>query len=258
MKKIYRLLRHCFFIFVLSTSSAYSVEIDASVDWSEKRVVQFVVEGIVTEVNINQGDSFEKGQTLLSLDETIFAQNVAIQKAEVSGLKSVFDDADRELQQANTLYEQTVLSDVELQKVQVSYEIAKSNLTQAKSKLRIAMWELEHASIVAPWDGFVIEGHVLPGKVVTEESDDKPLLTLVRSDRLKALGRVSKSTADSVSKGSKAKVVINRKTYTGEIIEIRRNISSASAKGSYRLTVEFSVGDSGSVTVGQAGVIMLP
>ena len=53
-------------------------------------------------------------------------------------------------------------------------------------------------------------------------------------------------------------MVINRKTYIGEITEIRRSISSASANGDYRLTVEFSVGDSRSVTVGQAGVIILP
>ena len=238
-------------------SSAFAIEIGASVDWSEKRVVHFAVEGVVDEVNIQQGDSFEKGQTLLSLDKTVYTQKVALLKAKVAGLKPVFDDADRELEQAKTLYEQTVLSDVELQKVQVSYEIAKSNLAQAKSQYRIAQWELDNASFVAPWNGYISESHVMPGRFVSRENNEKPLLILIRSDRLKAVGWVTKSIADSIDKTGKASVEMNGKTHPGEIIDVRRNMANTS-KGNYRLTVEFNSESNLPVAVGQAAVIKLP
>ena len=256
MKYIYRLLQSLI-IFILGTGSAYSVEVDASIDWAEKRVAHFSVEGIVAEVNISQGDSFKKGDTLLALDKSVFVQKVALHRAEVTGLKPVFDDASRELDHANTLYEQTVLSDVELQKAQMSYEIAKSDLAQAKSHYRIAQLELEFASIVAPWDGFVLESHVLPGKFVSAENNDKPLLILVRSDRLKAVGRVSKSIADSVAISTKAKVEVNGKSHAAEVTDVRRNISATSKKGEYRLAVEFDARGQ-TALVGRNAIIRLP
>lgn len=255
-----KLLMPLIFLFVSlpCAQPAFAVDIKATVEWSEKYIVQFAVDGLIKEVNVEQGSVFEKGQMLISIDSTAYKQQVNRLNAKKSGLKSLFDVADRELNEANVLYEQTVLSDTELHKVKVSYDVAKSDLEQTEALLRIAQWELQHASIIAPWAGFVLEKHVLPGRVVTEESKDTPLLVLARTDKLKVLGWVSKSIAKSVQQLTSVAVKVGGKAYSGVVKQLHLNMHDSAHKGEYRLTVEFDSDPLRSVKAGQAAVIKLP
>jgi len=256
MKPVIKLL--CFFVLTLQgVQAVFAAEVDATVKWSEKRIVQFAVDGVVENVNVEQGDAFEKGEVLLSLDGTVYEQRLNMQKAKTSGLRSLFDDADRELKQANVLYEQTVLSDVELQKVRVSYDLAKSDLEQAEAQLKIAQWELRQTVIRAPWAGFVLEGHVSPGKVVSAENKDTSLLVLARTDKFTVLGWVPKHIGNSIRKSDKVDVKVGGRTYPGIVKKIYLNMLNPVNKGKYHLTVEFDSDPAQSLIAGQAAVIKL-
>lgn len=131
----------------------------------------------VQKIYKRMGDSFKEGEILIHMDDDIFQGNLLKAQAALSR-------AETELAAKQQLYHDNVGSKFELVE-------AEANLATAKAELILAKKNLESSTLLAPYDGKVvnlyIEEHELPssGKELIELVDDNILIAklLVPSSR---------------------------------------------------------------------------
>lgn len=126
------------------------------------------IQSPVVKIYKRMGDSFNKGDILIQLDDTIYKSNV-------NKAMAALTQAQVELDGKKQLFQDNVASLFELKE-------AEANLAKAKADLVIAQHDLSATTIKAPYDGKVvtlnIEEHELPqnGKDIIEIVYDKTLL----------------------------------------------------------------------------------
>ena len=165
----------------MTAVAADAGDFDAVLEWSGIYVVNFPLDGGVANVYVRPGDRVSKGTKLVELNPAPLEIRISQYEAEVAASKPVLADAKREFEHARSLYEQTVLSDVELQRARHAYEKASAELSAARARLKYAQWQRDMASAVAPWDAWVVERSVEPGQMLVAEQRSKPLLVRCRS-----------------------------------------------------------------------------
>lgn len=124
-------------------------------------VLAFKTPGVVSRLNVQEGDSVRKGQVLAELDP----RDV---NAQLRSAQEAADKAERELARIRQLHTRGFASDAELQDAQ-----AQTKSTQAVA--HAARSDRTYASIVAPSDGIVLRRNVEANSVVAAGA---PVMTL--------------------------------------------------------------------------------
>ena len=142
------------------------------------------VSGTVEELPGALGASASRGETLVTLSED--DRRVRVEQA-----RAELERAQADLKAASQLRGENLAS--------------QSEYLERRAELEQARMALDHTSPDAPFDGVVNEHHVEIGDNV--EAGD-PLVDLVRTDRLKATGRVSQQKAGELEEGQPVRVVL--------------------------------------------------
>ncbi len=143
-----------------------------------------LVSGIVREVKVQPGQVVEQGDVLLKLDQREFRAQLNRAKALVARANSLFEEAKREEERAEELYDRTLLSDHELQKARIGRLEAESRKYDAGADLVQAKLNLERSAITAPADGRVLEVLAWPGQLLQNSLEIQPLVIFAATDTL--------------------------------------------------------------------------
>ena len=178
MKALQRLFAPSVLVMLLYALSpaAGANDFEAELGWAGLHVVNFPFDGGVIRVHVRPGDRVSKGRTLIELNPEPVDIRVRQYVAELDARKPVLADAKRDYEHAKSLYEQTVLSDVELQRSQHAYEKASAELAAARARLDHALWQKKQTVATAPFDGRVVARRVEPGQMLVAEQRSRPLL----------------------------------------------------------------------------------
>jgi len=137
-----------------------------SVTWAADRALSFAVSGVVAEVKVSAGANVVKGDVLAVLDLTPFRAKKRAADAAGTSTKVILDLAKRRLKQTRELFdalstsaEQVELAETAEAKARMAYEDARAGQTLAK-------WELERATLKAPFDATVAATPGFVGQVV--------------------------------------------------------------------------------------------
>lgn len=103
--------------------------------------LSFKTGGIIRKTYVNEGDAVKKGTVLAELD-------LSEVKAQVKQAGIALDKAERDLDRAKNLYRDSVVTLEQYQDVQSAYELAKATK-------KVADFNLQHSSIIAPANGKV-------------------------------------------------------------------------------------------------------
>jgi len=165
------------------------------------------VEGDVVAVPVMENRHVGPGGTLLQIDTTEYALDVA--------------QARSDLLSAQADYQQMVLFDDEITDPQVRAERekiarARSGLEQKQVLLRQAELKLARTRVKAPFDGWVADLKVVPGQHVTAGTE---LMTIVDLDPIKVEVQVLEAELGDLEAGRKATVTFA--AYPGERFEGR-------------------------------------
>jgi len=196
-------------------------ELEASLEWSQLHVVGFEVDGGVIAVHARAGDRVSKGSKLIELNPEPAEMRVRQFSAELAARKPALADSRREYEHAQSLYEQTVLSDVELDKTRLAYDKAQADIASAQAQLDLARWKLDNKTAYAPWDGIVLERNIEVGDMLVDEQRTRRWMVLASTDRIAARATVPASTAAGIQTGNKVRVEAGGKSYDATIIEIQ-------------------------------------
>jgi len=169
------------------------------------------VQGVVQTIPTRENGPVVAAQTLLQIDTSELALDVAEARAQV--------------QNARNEYEKLVLFDDRIEDPEVRRQRernarARSGLESAEVRLRQAELELERAAVKAPFEGRVADLRVVPGQHVSAGAD---LLTVVDLDPIKVEAEVLEAELGVLREGRRASVTFAAfpgETFTGLIESI--------------------------------------
>ncbi len=194
---------------------------------SESQVkLSFKIAGILAHLNVQEGVNVRKGDILasLKLDEI---------KGQVEQARSGYEKADRDHKRIRNLYQEgaTTLA---------QFQDAETGLAVAKSQLQIAEFNLEHAVIKAPADGYILKQYAEENELV---GSGQPvyLFGMTPKEWVIHVGIIDRQVAE-IKIGDSADVVFDAipgKTYSA----IVREIAGAPEPGIGTYDVQLSLGE---------------
>lgn len=163
-----------FFAFLSPASPAGEWE---PVDWNTRSALEAhraatlsaEIGGRVMKIHREMGQPFRKGEALIELNDRVA-------RAMLTSARANLDAASAALAAAGDMYERNTASQTELND-------AKRDAAEAEARLESAVRDAEACSIVAPFDGRVVEVFVNEHELVEK---GRPLLSLIDDSRLTA------------------------------------------------------------------------
>lgn len=236
-----------------------AADVMGSLQWVRRVELSTPVSGVITSVDVLNGDEVRKGQTLVSLDPRGF--RAALQKAEAMVLKSgeARDEAKRELDRATEMYQRTLLSDHELQLAKIAYVAAEADYQVAEAERTQARLDLEYSRVSAPFDGVVLERSAEVGQTVASRLQPVRLVTLAETGRMLARIEVGEAELAQLKRGQELAVRIGTSSYRGVVQRLGMEpVIAAGGIAKYEADVLFKYPLSDRLRAGQAVTVVLP
>ncbi len=173
--------------------------------------------GIVNEVFVEPGDTVATGDAVLSVK--LVPDNVNVNRAELDLRKATIslDRARQDLQRQEGLHAAEVITDAELEKYKLAYELAKEDLDWAENNLAL-LWEGASRKsgqvsnvIYAPASGTVLEVPVKAGGPVIESNsynEGTTVATIADMGTLVFEGQLDESEIGKVRRGMELLITV--------------------------------------------------
>lgn len=205
------------FTAVLFCSVSYADDVSARLDWSERVEMSTLVSGVVETVNVHTGQQVKKGDVLLVLNQQAFKAALEKAKAESDSAELAKQEAEKEWERAQELYDRTVLSDHELATAKVLNAKGHADYQLAQAKLAQAKINLQYSQVTAPFDGVVVQVNAARGQTVVTGLQSVPLIAMANNQPMLAVSRISSGKIARLSHGSRVKVKAAGVTYAAKI-----------------------------------------
>ena len=150
---------------------------------------------VIKSMDVAEGDWVEEGQVVARLD------SYALREADVTRLKAILANAEREMTRQNNLARTSSTSESKLDAARTALDIAKADLAAARAQLELAV-------VRAPMRAQVLEIHAYPGERVGAEG----IMELGRTDRMYAVAEVYETDISQIKAGQKARVTTSAMT----------------------------------------------
>ncbi len=158
----------------ISAESTGRVEAKYSVDVIAR------VSGWLLKKYFNEGDFVHKGQLLFQIDPKEFQIEVNNSKAAVSQYSALLKNAQQELDRANALIKEDLISHSDVDSSLAARNSNKALLDAAKQKYELALVNLGYTSIKSPIDGRIGKIKITEGNYVNATSG--PLVNISSTD----------------------------------------------------------------------------
>jgi membrane fusion protein (multidrug efflux system) len=186
----------------------------------DRATIASEVEGVVTELAVDEGDRVEEGALLLAIDpekRSLAARNARAQLADAS---AALAEAEREQKRVLVLHEKGIASDAQLDQRSTGLERARSHVEAAQAGVGVAERALRDARLRAPFSGWIANREVSRGEYVVP---GRPLFELVALDPIEVEFSVAERDSARVHIGQSVGVVVAPypdETFQGEVTVI--------------------------------------
>lgn len=202
---------------------AFGAEADGTVQYARTAALSVPVSGVVAEIKTEPGAAVKQGDLLLALDATPFRAALSETEAAVARAAADRTEAERDLKQAEELYERKALSTVELENARLKRDRAGAAHKAAQARLLNAQYQLNRSRITAPFAGRVLEVRVQPGETVVHALEAKPLLLLAADGEYLVRVRVPAGATDG------ATVLVGGQRYDARVVSVASGTSTDTA-----------------------------
>jgi membrane fusion protein, macrolide-specific efflux system len=171
------------------------------------------VGGQVVEVLAQEGERVKKDQVLLRIDPTDHERDVARMEAEIAQTREALAYATIQLGRAEKASRVAIAPAAELDQSKHEVALARARLRAAEVALATARDRLRYTSILAPFEGTIIQRNVQPGEVVvpgmTATVEGRPLLMLADMSVLLVKTDLNQIDVARAKKGQTAEVTLD-------------------------------------------------
>ena len=215
-----------------------SVDVSGNLEMPRKVDLSFGTSGMIKEIMVEEGDRVVKGQTLAKLDAPVLEANVAMAElnleqtiypyysythaANVPGTWLALDEAENNLQEAQSLLDEGRIEEAQSLLEQVGQSLDKA---KEKSESRIlslplsvkmlelqldqAEAELDKAVITASFDGVVADIYIKEGQQLSAMTYTSPAICLIDPSEIKLGGVVDEMDVSQVKLGQEATIILD-------------------------------------------------
>ena len=178
------------------------------------------VDGVVTDLAVDEGDHVEAGAVLLAVDPEKRALAVANVRAMKRDAEAALADAERDVARVRSLHQSGIASDAALDKAETGLSRARSRVEATSAELGVAERALRDASVRAPFAGLIAHREVSRGEYVRP---GQPLFELVALDPIEVEFSVAERDSARVHLGQQVAVKVApypNESFTGEVTVI--------------------------------------
>ncbi len=165
----------------LTAMALLMVSINVSASENADFEITSPLSGVVKHIYVSTGKAVKKGDLLLEFDDALIISNLSEAQSMIRLAKLNREEAKKEFQRAEELYDRTVLSEHELQQAKVLYAKAQAQYAKAENQLIHAQWYIKHSKLYAGFTGKVSRIYSYPGQYVNNQFSVQPLLQIKSS-----------------------------------------------------------------------------
>ena len=180
--------------------------ITGSVQPERRADVRAEVSAVVLQVLKENGESVQRGDVLLLLDDTALRESVSAADQSTRAASQSQDQAERMLQRLTTLRASGMVSTQALEDAEMRRNNAQSELAAAMTRAAQARQQLQHTRVRAPFDGIVSERKVSNGDTA---QIGKELIKVIDPSSMRFEGLVSADRIGLVKLGQAVQFRIN-------------------------------------------------
>ncbi|MDG1849205.1 MAG: efflux RND transporter periplasmic adaptor subunit [Flavobacteriales bacterium] len=165
------------------------IEQPGKINSKENILVSAEMGGLITQINVKEGQAVQKGQTIIELDSDIMQSNVEELKASLELAKTTFE-------RQETLWNKKIGSELQYLQIKNQYE-------SLQKKLDAAETQLKKLNISAPIHGVIEELFLNTGELA---NPGRPAFRIVNTERVYVESDVAERYANALQKNSPVKV----------------------------------------------------
>jgi membrane fusion protein (multidrug efflux system) len=178
----------------LSMDTTYTIEYVAEIQSLQNVEIRAKIKGYIEKIYVDEGRPVKAGQTLFSIGNKEFNQELLKAKAMLKSAIAEAKTAELELQNVKTLSDKNIVSNTELEKAKVNLDAANARIDEAKANEATANINLSFSEIKAPFDGtinlipFKTGSLIDEGTLLTKLSNNKEVFAYFNVSEKEYLG----------------------------------------------------------------------
>lgn len=176
---------------------------EALVEAVKQSTVAAQISGRIVEIHFDVGDTVQKGQVLVRIDESEARQAVAGSEAGVAQARANLQNARQHYERTRQLLAQKFVSQAALDKAQADYKAAEAQLAAAQASAGQAATTRGFTAVMAPYSGVVAVRHVELGEMA---SPGKALMTGFDPKDLRVVASIPQYKLAEVRRSARAQV----------------------------------------------------
>lgn len=159
--------------------TSYAVEYAADIHSLQNVEIRSKVKGHLENIYVDEGASVKTGQLLFSINKEAFQLELLKAQANLKSAIAELKINQLELENVKKLFDKSIVSKTELDKVNAQLDAANARIEEAKSEEQVAKLHLSYAEIRAPFDGIIDRIPFKKGSMIDEGS----LLTTISNNK---------------------------------------------------------------------------
>ncbi|MTI79660.1 MAG: efflux RND transporter periplasmic adaptor subunit [Firmicutes bacterium] len=167
---------------VIKSKAQRWTELSGSLEANEKTVLSFEVPGRLLELNYKQGDQISLDTVLAKISASEYSLQVAKTNAGVNKSKVGYEQALKDFERMEKLYQQGAVSQSDYDKVRDRLRVAEEDYLLAQESASLIT--PEKTSLVAPFNSTILTKHTTDGQTVAAGS---PIYTIGQLSPLKVV-----------------------------------------------------------------------
>ena len=217
-----------------------AAQMSGRLEWLHKVEMRAIENGIVEQVLVRPGQHVKQGELLLKMDQRQAKADALEAKARTAQELIAVEDAQRELNRANELYERGLIAVEELKDAELHHAAAIAEQESANAAQAAADLMLEYTELRAPFDGIVVARNAYDGAVIYKTLQQAPLVAVAPTDRMLARVLVTSDVLRRYRPGQPAKVTVRGRDREARIYSLGVEAVRIDPEGAvYELDVVF-------------------
>ncbi len=186
----------------MACTNAYAGTSGGFVQLPDARVLSLPVNGVIQAIEVGPGSRVKRGDLLLSLFPAKFDNAIELAKAGVDRIEPAWNDARREFERAQELYDRTVIAEVELRAAQTAFTEKDAEYRAAGAHLEKANLDKSSSVLLARQPMIVLSVEVIAGSAISGTDNPTSLLRVVTIGEFVAKFAVPISQIDRYQPGA--------------------------------------------------------
>ncbi len=194
--------------------------------------------GQIAMLEVSEGDLVQAGQTLIRIKSTDIEANRAQVKANLIEAQAALQNAKRDYERMQALFDKQSATQKELDDMQTRYQMAQAKIEAIQEMQKGVSANLDYATITAPFTGYVVKKMANAGDMA---NPGQPILMIEVPDDFEVIAKVPESDISLFEMGDPVEIfveAISETKLTGKVARI--NPAGGYGGAQYEVKIELT------------------